>query len=80
MDTINVLRNDLIGKLLTISDKSYLVALNKLVQNSMLNEEKVSLTKEQELMLKMSDSDIVSGKIISQSQLDKSDLAWLKEL
>ena len=80
MDTINVLRNDLIGKLLTISDKSYLVALHKLLSSSKSNGEKVSLTKEQELMLKMSDSDIVSGKIISQSQLDKSDLAWLKEL
>jgi len=30
-------------------------------------------------MLKLSDRDIKNGKLISQSQLDKVDLKWLKE-
>jgi hypothetical protein len=31
-------------------------------------------------MLNMSEKDIKSGKLISQAQLDKADLKWLKEL
>ncbi len=38
------------------------------------------LTEEQQLMLKMSDVDIANGKVISQAELDKSDLEWLKGL
>lgn len=38
------------------------------------------LTEEQILMLQLSDKDIKNGKLISQSQLDKDDLKWLKGL
>jgi len=41
--------------------------------------EKIKLTKEQKLMLEMSEQDIGNGKIISQSDLDKTDLERLKE-
>jgi len=80
MDTIDHIRNGIINKLLTISNKNYLAALSQLVENSSTEKDTVKLTDEQTLMLQLSDNDIKSGKIISQAQLDKSDLKWLKEL
>ena len=41
---------------------------------------KIKLTEEQIRMLQLSEQDIENGRVISQSQLDKSDLKWLKEL
>jgi len=78
MATVDTLRNNLIDKLLAISNKEYLLALNHLVENSTINNEAVKLTEEQVLMLELSDKDIEAGRIISQEQLDKNDLEWLK--
>ena len=80
MATVDTLRNDLIDKLLSISNKDYLQALNKLVENSSSTHEKVQLTEEQILMLQLSDEDIKAGRLISQQDADKSDLEWLKNL
>lgn len=77
-DTDNI-RNGIIDKLLTISNKEYLIALSKLVENSSTVKDKVNLTEEQIIMLKLSDHDIKQGKLISQTKLDRDDLKWLKE-
>ena len=79
MTTVNHLRNGIIDKLLTISNKNYLTALYKLVENSTTEEDIIQLSEEQVMMLKLSDKDIQLGKVISQNQLDKDDLKWLKE-
>lgn len=50
------------------------------MEKNSLDNDLVKLTKEQVLMLQLSDSDIKNGKLISQDQLDKNDLKWLKEL
>jgi hypothetical protein len=55
------------------------MALLRLVDNSAVQHEKIKLTKEQKLMLEMSDADILNGRTISQSDLDKIDLESLKE-
>jgi len=78
MATVDSLRNNLIDKLLTISNKDYLQALNQLVENSSVEHTAVKLTDEQILMLQLSDKDIAAGKLISHEQLDKHDLEWLK--
>jgi len=80
MASIDTLRNGIIDKLLTISNKDYLGALYQLVQSSSTDKDKVKLTEEQILMLKLSDKDIKHNRLIPQSQLDKEDLKWLKEL
>ena len=80
MSTTDHIRNGIIEKLLTISNKDYLIALFQLVKNSTSDKEKVKLTEEQIVMLKLSDRDIKEGNLIPYSQLDKSDLKWLKEL
>jgi hypothetical protein len=80
MATTDHIRNGIIDKLLTISNKNYLSALFQLVENSKVDKGLVKLTEEQTLMLKLSDKDIKAGKLIAQSQLDKNDLKWLKEM
>ena len=80
MSTTDILRNNIIDKLLTISNKDYLSALYQLVKTSAVDKDTVELSKEQILMLQLSDKDIKNGKLISQNQLDKDDLKWLKGL
>lgn len=78
MAQVDVIRNGIMDELLAISDKDYLMALLRLVDNSAVQHEKIKLTKEQKLMLEMSDADILNGRTITQSNLDKNDLEWLK--
>ncbi len=78
MAQVDVIRNGIIDKLLAISDKDYLLALLRLVDNSAVHDKKIKLTKEQKLMLEISENDIQNGRVISQKDLDKSDIEWLK--
>ena len=80
MSTADQIRNTIIEKLLTISNKDYLTALLQLVKNNSSETDVVKLTEEQKLLLQLSEKDIANGKLISQTELDKSDLKWLKEL
>ena len=79
MNQADILRNNIIDKLLTISNKDYLAALYQLVENSSVDNDIIKLSEEQILMLQLSDKDIMLGKLISQEDLDKSDMQWLKE-
>ena len=51
MATVDNLRNSIIDKLLTITNKDYLNALYKLIENSSVDEDIVKLTEEQKIML-----------------------------
>jgi hypothetical protein len=80
MASVDSIRNSIIDRLLTISNKEYLAALFKLVESSSMGNEKLTLTKEQRIMLQLSEQDIYDGRLISQEQLDKEDIEWLKNL
>lgn len=80
MEATDILRNNIIDKLLTITDADDLSAIYQLVERSSLDNDAVKLTEEQTLMLQLSDKDILNGRLISQDQLDKEDLQWVKEL
>ncbi len=80
MAAVDILRNKLIDKILTISDKDYLSALHKLLQTDTADNRKITLTEEQTIMLRMSDKDIAAGRLVTQNELDKKDLEWLKGL
>ena len=80
MRTSDIIRNEIIGKLMTISDTNYLSALYQIVENRRVESDTIKLTKEQKLMLDLSEKDIESGNTITQYDLDKKDLKWLKEL
>lgn len=79
MAQIDLIRNGIIDRLLSISDKNYLVAIQQLLENSSVQSDSIKLTKEQRLMLELSENDIQAGRTINQNDLDKSDLEWLKE-
>ncbi|MEQ5791806.1 hypothetical protein J4E06_12125 [Muricauda sp. NFXS6] len=80
MATIDKIRNELIDKILSIRNKDFLEALDKLVSSSASESDVVELTIEQKKMLEMSEQDIKSGKLISQEAMDKRNLEWLNTM
>jgi hypothetical protein len=80
MTAADNIRNNIIDKLLTISNKDYLSALQQLLEKSSVDTDVVKLSAEQILMLKLSDRDIADNRVVSQQELDKADLKWLKDL
>lgn len=80
METIDNIRNELINKILTIRNKEFLEALDKLISSNTSETEVIKLTKEQKLMLEMSEEDIKNGKLISQEAMIKRNLEWLNAL
>jgi hypothetical protein len=77
MATVDSIRNELIEKLLSIKNRDFLEALDKLISSSAPLSEKMELTEEQKMMLEMSEEDIKNGKLISQEAMDKRNLEWL---
>ena len=80
MATVDNIRNALIDKILSIKNKKFLIALDKLIASSSSESEVVELTKEQKLLLEMSEQDITDGKLISQEAMDKRNLEWLNAM
>ena len=77
MNPSDILRNNIIDKLLTITNKDYLSALYQLIEKSSVDTDVVKLSEEQIIMLQLSDIDIEEGNLISQAELDKRDLQWV---
>jgi archaellum component FlaF (FlaF/FlaG flagellin family) len=80
METIDKIRNGLIDKILSIKNRDFLEALDKLVSSSSSESEIIELTNEQKAMLEMSEKDIKNGKLISQEAMDKRNLEWLNTM
>lgn len=80
MATVDKIRNGLIDKILSINDKDFLEALDKLISSSTSQSEIVLLSKEQKEMLQLSEADIENGRLISQEAMLKRNLEWLNEL
>ena len=80
MATVENIRNGLIDKILSIKNKDFLIALDKLIASSSSESEIVQLTKEQKIMLEMSEEDIKSGKLISQEAMNKRNMEWLNAM
>jgi hypothetical protein len=80
MATIDTLRNSIIDKLLTISNKDYLSALNQLIDKNSTSDKTFHLSAEQISILQLSEEDIANNDLISHEKLNKEDLRWLEEL
>jgi len=80
MTTVDKIRSGLINKIMSIKNKDFLVALDKLISSSSAENEVVKLTAEQREMLEMSEADIKNGRLISQEAMDKRNLEWLNGL
>jgi hypothetical protein len=68
MSIVDHIRNTLIERILTINDKDYLLALDALISVSAANQDPFDFTKEQKLMLQMSENDIIHGRTIAQEE------------
>ena len=80
MSTIDNIRNGLIDKILSIKNKDFLLALDKLITSSASSSDLVELTNEQKTMLEMSEDDIKNGELISQDAMNKRNLEWLNAM
>lgn len=80
MNQTDSIRNSIIDKLITISNRDYLKAIYKIVDNSSLLAEKVQLSAEQKIMLQLSEDDILNNRVVSEKDMNKNDLKWLKEM
>ena len=72
------IRNKVIDQLLAIKDTGYLQALSDMIDRSHVQDETVSLTEEQKIMLAMSEEDLKAEKTIDQFTLNERELEWLK--
>lgn len=79
MATVDKIRNELIDKILSIQNKDFLEALDKLVSSTVSQDQLVNLSKEQKMMLEMSEEDIKNGRLVSQEEMVKRNLEWLNE-
>ncbi len=80
MEKVDKIRNGLINKILSIKNKDFLEALDKLISSSTSESDIVTLTKEQKTMLEMSENDIKNGRLISQKEMNKRNLEWLNAM
>ncbi len=80
MATVDNIRNGLIDKILSIKNRDFLEALDKLISSSASESDIVELTNEQKMMLELSEEDIKNGKLISQEAMDKRNLEWLNTM
>ncbi|HET9055069.1 MAG TPA: hypothetical protein VFM90_12895 [Cyclobacteriaceae bacterium] len=79
MATVEQLRNSVIDKLMTISDRKYLETLHDLITKNSSQNKIFTLSKTQTEILNMSEADIEQGRFLSQEQLDNEDTAWLNQ-
>jgi predicted transcriptional regulator len=79
MTTSETLRNNIIGRLMTISDEHYLQTLDRLLTESKVSDGRVTLNDAQVKMLELSMADLKAGRTVSQEELDAEDMKWLGE-
>ena len=79
MATVDAIKSGLIDKIQSIDNKEFLLTLENLVSTSLVDDRPVEFTEEQELMLQMSEADILNGDTISESLLKTKTDEWLKE-
>jgi archaellum component FlaF (FlaF/FlaG flagellin family) len=80
MATVDNIRNKLIDKILSIKNRDFLEALDKLISSSASDSAIIELSDEQKMMLEMSEQDIKNGNLISQEAMDKRNLEWLNAM
>jgi hypothetical protein len=79
MNSEKEIKHRLIDKILSSKNETLLSRIDQLMESSTSEEDEVTLTEEQKRMLKMSDQDIEEGEFISQRELNRDDIEWLRE-
>jgi hypothetical protein len=76
MTGIETIKNNLIDRILATRNEKLLQAISNIFESTQ-TDDIVSLSSEQIEMLLMSEKDIESGNLISESELNESDSKWL---
>jgi len=76
MTGLDSLKNNLIDRILATRNEKLLTAISNIFESTQ-SEGIISLSSEQIEMLLMSDKDIESGNLVSESDLNNSDSEWL---
>jgi hypothetical protein len=76
MKGIETIKNNLIDRILATRNEKLLQAISNIFESTQ-TDDIVSLSSEQIEMLLMSEKDIESGNLISESELNESDSKWL---
>lgn len=77
METIEIMKNQLVDKVLSTNNEKLLLAVNNIFE--LASEDQVlKLSTEQIEMLWMSEKNIENGEFVSEYELDKMDEEWLK--
>lgn len=76
MDTLTILKNNLIDKITAMENEQLLNALISILDNSK-EDTKIYFSSEQLELLKMSEEDIKYGRVHSQEEVDKLDAEWI---
>jgi hypothetical protein len=76
MTGIETIKNNLIDRILATRNEKLLQAISNIFESTQ-TDDIVSLSSEQIEMLLMSEKDIESGNLISESELNDSDSKWL---
>ncbi|TKB98959.1 hypothetical protein [Pedobacter cryophilus] len=79
MAQVDQIRNQLINKILSIRNTEFLIALDHLISSGEMKKEVIEFTKEQELMIKMSEEDIINGRTTNHNQFMENTTEWLKQ-
>jgi len=77
VETIEIMKNKLVDRVLSTRNEKILIAINSIFDLENDNSP-LKLTSEQIEMLWLSEKDIESGDIVSEFELDKMDEEWLK--
>lgn len=82
MNTVEEIRNSIIDKILTISNSSFLEALDNLIKSSGNYEssEVILLSPEQIKIIEISEDDINNGRIITHDSIIKRNTEWLNAI
>ena len=79
MATIEQIRNNLIDKLLSISNKDIIASLDKLLETTIREKDVFKISEQQKIILKASESDIQNGELISDDEINQAEDLWLKK-
>ena len=77
MATIEQVRSSIINKLNSIENKPFLVALENLISSNAFEKDVVELSREQLLMLEMSEQDIQQGRTVTNEVMHQKVAQWL---
>ncbi len=77
MATIEQVRTSIINKLNSIENKPFLVALENLISSNAFEKDVVELSREQLLMLEMSEQDILQGRTVTNEVMHQKVAQWL---